>query len=689
MPVTITIVSPDVDEAPGSAGAFPSDYTTAINTAIVVEITGAVFEVVTAQFPDSSKPSGFSDEVCVYRDGDFRQGFAERSIEAAITDGKRLTILPDGHWPGTTALHDVRLNIDGVEGGVTPPPYTIDSVNSKPTPKTLGEMSAFLAEVGVTSGDPTHAYLFGDAAIRPWRIKKVSGTNGVFNAGAASTTSFAGDGYVEFQAAADVTLGRLVGLSDVDTNQDYNTIDYALYLNEGGGQQVYKSENGTLTLLSTYVEGDVFQVKRVGTAISYWKNGVQIGTSATPSSGALIVDSSFYNTNALIQGVKLFDNGVQVAIAWGATTNCAVWQEAEDIIGSKNLPATSAPTAWQQARAGWGNTFLRLTKGVAGMLENTTFPNVNANPYLLLGRVAVDDGVSAGQPKTVVRVGDFFDDDATFETNAAGNKSQLGNGSGSTRKVGTANPVGAGVLSFALLIDPGTWRACVLYTSQERISAPTGGLSANGGSITVGGDFAQTWNPPTMDILDLWVFEGSAARKTVAEIRAIFDGLDLAAPPAMGWNVMKTGGSTSYDSGAFSIQAFAGDCSVEFEIGAGGTGEFAIGLSDTDTNADYTSIDFGVLHDNGTTYRIEAGALTALGVTAVSGDKFKVTREGANMKIYYNGALQHTFGTTTAAALHVDISIRIQNTTIHQINAVDGATPVTLSWSNAINVATY
>jgi hypothetical protein len=107
---TDTVISPDVDEAPGSAGAFSADYATAKTTPIVMEFgAGSAFEVVVGTYPDNSKSSGRSDEFVIYRDGAFRQGFAAASFTSTVGGLKRLHIIPDGGWPSSTALHDIQI----------------------------------------------------------------------------------------------------------------------------------------------------------------------------------------------------------------------------------------------------------------------------------------------------------------------------------------------------------------------------------------------------------------------------------------------------------------------------------------------------------------------------------------------------------------------------------------------------
>lgn len=393
--------------------------------------------------------------------------------------------------------------------------------------------------------------------------------------------------------------------------------------------------------------------------------------------------------NALLTSIGVASGGPTHAWLVGAAAAAPI----TDIIasgGAKNLADATAggPAAatFLATRAGWSSKFTRFTGGASGArFANATFANVNANPYLMIMRAGID---AANVTKTVQAMGDTFDDMAAVEITTTP-RVQLGEGAGASRKLGASDPIGGlDVCTFALLIEPATWNACVVYTSQEKLSAPGGGALANGTTYNLGGDNVQTWFPPTMDVLDAWIFEGAAARKTVTEIRAIIGALENTTPPVYGWNVVKTAaGAGAYDAGVRSTQTFVGDVYMECEVGTA-TNLYGIGLSTSDPDQNYTSIGFGFLLDAGNTYRIEAGALTALG-TAIAGDVFRVSRESGVMKLYKNGALAHTFGSTTASALLVDTSLRSQWSTIHNVKVVAAGTPTAITWTNAVNATAY
>jgi RHS repeat-associated protein len=124
------------------------------------------------------------------------------------------------------------------------------------------------------------------------------------NAGAVSTQTIAsGDGYVEF-TASETTSYRLVGLSHTDTNQSYNTIDYAIYLQPSGTLSGYVGATH-LGTLGTYATGDVLRVAIEGGGVKYKKNGTVFYTATTAPNYPLMVDTSLYTNGATINNVVL------------------------------------------------------------------------------------------------------------------------------------------------------------------------------------------------------------------------------------------------------------------------------------------------------------------------------------------------------------------------------------------------
>jgi hypothetical protein len=117
------------------------------------------------------------------------------------------------------------------------------------------------------------------------------------NAGAISSKLLpSGDGYVEFTATETNTY-RLLGLSNGNTNQNWDDIDFGIYLYTSNGVQVW--EKGVLKgTFTTYVSGDTLRVSVESGVVKYRKNGAVFYTSASTPTYPLLVDTSLYSTGA-------------------------------------------------------------------------------------------------------------------------------------------------------------------------------------------------------------------------------------------------------------------------------------------------------------------------------------------------------------------------------------------------------
>lgn len=116
----ITVVSPTPSTAPGAAGGFSADSATARATAIIIDVTD---DVLLSYLTVTNTLTG----EWIYRSSSGLFGTAYvGSTAAAITGGKRLTILPAAKWP--TSTNFVQLTVDAVDntGGVTSQSYVWD-----------------------------------------------------------------------------------------------------------------------------------------------------------------------------------------------------------------------------------------------------------------------------------------------------------------------------------------------------------------------------------------------------------------------------------------------------------------------------------------------------------------------------------------------------------------------------------
>ncbi|KAH0533599.1 hypothetical protein FGG08_007645 [Glutinoglossum americanum] len=109
-------------------------------------------------------------------------------------------------------------------------------------------------------------------------------------------------GSMEF-VVSEITSTKAIGFSDVNSDANYTTIDYAFYLT-AASLKVY--ENGALksTVAGSLVPGDVLRIERVGTTVKYFKNGVLVYTSLTASNTVLMADAAINTANATLVGVR-------------------------------------------------------------------------------------------------------------------------------------------------------------------------------------------------------------------------------------------------------------------------------------------------------------------------------------------------------------------------------------------------
>lgn len=131
-----------------------------------------------------------------------------------------------------------------------------------------------------------------------------------WNAGAVSSRSFTGDGYLETIAEA-TGKKRMIGFSEVDIGQHFSDLNYAFYMDNNGQLAAYELgvQKG---LLGTYKAGDALRLNRSGTDMIYSINGLVRRTTTVDPTQSLQVDTSLYSRNAVI------DNTVLVLPSGGA-----------------------------------------------------------------------------------------------------------------------------------------------------------------------------------------------------------------------------------------------------------------------------------------------------------------------------------------------------------------------------------
>lgn len=173
-------------------------------------------------------------------------------------------------------------------------------------------------------------------------------------------TGASGDVAVEF-TTSERTTAKMAGLSNGDDDQNFEDIDFAVYLRGDGTALVYEAGRQRF-VGGGYSAGDVFRVEVVSGQVRYRHNGDLLYISLAAPTYPLGVDTSFFSAGATVTDVTFVDS------AWENDTGVA--------ISGSDLTKT--------ANDGWGNAGATTVKSVPGdgYLEFTTAEN---NTYKMAG----------------------------------------------------------------------------------------------------------------------------------------------------------------------------------------------------------------------------------------------------------------------------------------------------------------
>ncbi|MFK8038027.1 MAG: T9SS type A sorting domain-containing protein [Crocinitomicaceae bacterium] len=133
------------------------------------------------------------------------------------------------------------------------------------------------------------------------KIQSTSGTG--WNSGAISNTAV-NDNMFARTIVNETNTRRFFGLSDVNTNASYNTIDFAFYLVNNGAIIIYESgvNRGNF---GTYASGDSLVVLANNGVIEYYKNSQLLYTSLVSPTFPMMVDASFYDINGTLEHTEI------------------------------------------------------------------------------------------------------------------------------------------------------------------------------------------------------------------------------------------------------------------------------------------------------------------------------------------------------------------------------------------------
>jgi fibronectin type III domain protein len=152
-------------------------------------------------------------------------------------------------------------------------------------------------------------------------LYKSGGSNATYDAGFSSgsgeTIAANQSGGISFKAGASGTNKSFVqGLSTADSDQNYTSLLGGWAAGSDGNAYTYY--NTVFTSFGAFTTSTLFQLAREGADLVWRLDGVEKKRIAGITTAQLIIDSSFYNTNAKVVSLRLFKAGA-VGQGWQRT----------------------------------------------------------------------------------------------------------------------------------------------------------------------------------------------------------------------------------------------------------------------------------------------------------------------------------------------------------------------------------
>ncbi len=150
-------------------------------------------------------------------------------------------------------------------------------------------------------------------------------------------------------------------------------------------------------------------------------------------------------------------------------------------------------------------------------------------------------------------------------------------------------------------------------------------------------------------------------------------------------NLTKTASDGWGNSGAASTNILNAnqDGYVEFSVSNLNADAYIIGLSTSNKDNNYTSINYGIMYNNQKIYIYENGVKVGL-TTVTANNTFRVYREGSNIYYYKNSTLLRTVATNASNSLITDVAIKNTNGKIYNTASSFCAPPVIPASSDTV-----
>ncbi|SFD93269.1 Ig-like domain repeat protein [Paracidovorax konjaci] len=268
-------------------------------------------------------------------------------------------------------------------------------------------------------------------------VTKTSGASD-WESSIRSTVGVSGGAGVSFKAG-QTNKAIMVGLNtDPGTNDNYLTIDWAIYITYDGAMYAYQN-GASVASLGTYTTGDVLSVEYLNGVVSYRKNGTVLRQESANITQPLYLDTSFYGTGGAITGLK-FKNGSGQEVplnAAAAPTGTVTFFNGREVLGTASV-VNGVARLTTSALAAQGTA--QITAVYGGDANNPAATSAAR-------AVAVNDAIGLGASATSVAAGDAVTLTARMNAQPSVVATGVSFEGGAVKKTGTASQWDASVRS--------------------------------------------------------------------------------------------------------------------------------------------------------------------------------------------------------------------------------------------------
>ena len=554
----------------------------------------------------------------------------------------------------------------------------------------------------VTVAHATFDTPVGDVRIEASNLVKSSDQPDGWDAYVASKEMIVGSGSVR-STVAETDTARMIGLSAKDGLDNAVGIDFAIHLTASGLVEIYES-GSQVASAGSYNRGDTITVERIGAKICYWLNDDLVYASEKISTGDLYIDAALFSNGATLNNIVIDDGNTAVSDPYAVLTGTPVITL--DMVAGDNV--IGAVEANRDLLVTGAVTHVADGEQIMLALDGRSYTAMVVNGEFAAAIPASDLQALSGGAVSLT---------ANY-TNAAGGTATA---TQSVSGGGAVTPLTITVDDTA--IDAGE-TATVTFTFAEAVtgfdlsdiqvgSGTLSNLSSSDGGMTWTAQLtAEPGSQAMHNVISVnndWTFSGNSTPVTTGEaFGVVFDSdINDATTVVNGNNVTKValfGGwagngigtdsldNVGVDSGAFSVQAINGDGYLSARLGDD-NGVKAIGLSYTDANDSFESMDYAVVHAaDGSLSFYQAGVLqVSTAVTAGSGDVLRINvndtdGSGRVVSVSRNGDTIFTFAkAANVAPLHADIALSTVGAAFYDVMMSDDA--VAVSGNYAVDAA--